>query len=126
MQLEKLHPELLKLIDPPTEKKNRLPVSLARKVAYLQIGEQMAAHHKIVQEPSARARDELANELSRPHMSESTRNKPSDHLRSLERFVLTLRGGNTRNFQHVDVAVQAMVSNRKPEQVDMLLAVIAE
>ncbi|MDO8594386.1 MAG: ParB/RepB/Spo0J family partition protein [bacterium] len=124
--LEKLHADLLRLIDPPTEKKDRLPVSLARKLAYIPISEQKEAFHRIMLEPSARGRAELADELARPHMAVSTRNKPSDHLQSLERFVLTLRGGNKRNFVHAEVAVRALVINRKPDQVDALLAVVEE
>lgn len=126
MALEKLHPDLLKLIDPPTEQKHRLPVSLARKLSYLPLEEQIPAYHKIVMEPSARARGELADEMARPHMAANPRNKPSDHLRTLERFVLGLRGGNKRNFLHSDVAVRALVTNRKSEQVDAVLAVIDE
>lgn len=123
---EKLHPDLLKLIDPPTEKKFRLPGDLARKLAYIPLVDQLAAYNKVMQEPSAKARNELAYELAKPYMAESRRNKPSDHARTLERFVLSLRGANKRNFQNAEVAVKALLGTRKPDQVKAFFETISE
>ncbi|MDO8620376.1 MAG: ParB/RepB/Spo0J family partition protein [bacterium] len=124
--LLKLEPELLKLVDPPTEKKSRLPVSIARKLAYMPLSEQLPAYHRLMCEPSKAARSALADELVRPYIGESRRNKPSDHMRSLERFVLRLRAGKRTLEQHVDVASRALVINRKPEQVEVILSTLEE
>lgn len=124
MALDRLHADLLLLIDPPTEKRDRLSLTLARKIAYLPIGEQKEAFRAIMREPSVRARAEIADVLARPHMAVSPRNKPSDHMRSVERFALALKGANARVLKHTDVAASAIVANRKPEQVNALLEII--
>ncbi len=123
--LMKLELSLLKLIDPPTEKRSRLPLIIAKKLAYLPLAGQLPAYHKIMCEPSKTGRAVVADELARPYMAENTHNKPSDHARTVERFVLRLRGSK-RSFEHVDAASRALVLNRKPEQVELILSTLKE
>ncbi len=126
MTLERLHPDLLKLVDPPTPKKSLLAGVLARKIALLPLDQQMTAHHQIVSEASARGRLDIADRLARPYMAESKRDKPSDHLRSLERYLLLLRGANRLNFRNAESAGRALVANRKAEQVEASIKDIDE
>jgi ParB/RepB/Spo0J family partition protein len=123
---EKLHPDLMKLIDPPTERKHRLPGGIAKNLAYLPLDAQLPAYHRILQEPSRGARTALSAEIALPYVGESNRNKPSDHLRSLERFILALRGANKRSFAHVESAVGALFNTKSPEQIEVLLQTIEE